>query len=374
MLLGAIITPPNPGNVPVSVSKVGVEWLSNGSFEQVATLGALGHADCGAMSGRSPVVSRSVRQSIEYQDLISWPSAIREREGFENRVGRHEHPWAAYGRPGRGRTAKASRPAACGESRSASWRSRRANKDPLRLTRQALFARRLPGRRLLPAAVLDGRVTAHGLAVQLDQRSLSRGARLFPGEVVEQFCRPAAPLSDEVLPFSGLQALRSPTMSSTVRTSDTPRATAADLPCGVAAPHTRIAPSTLDGPARDEHLVRGGVAGQRQELDERGLSETVELCRLGEPDVAVVLPGDPAFQLGRVGPAALPVPRGEVERVTPRLAGLPECRAAVAPSAALNDQSQGGDGGPGRSAHIQHVWGEGQRLTWAGPSTSCRSQ
>src|SRR5437870_4947556 len=38
---------------------------------------------------------------------------------------------------------------------------------------------------------------------------------------------------------------------------------------------------------------------------------------------------------------------------------------AVAPSAAVEDEPRGGDGGLGRSADVQHVWGEGQRLTWA---------
>lgn len=38
---------------------------------------------------------------------------------------------------------------------------------------------------------------------------------------------------------------------------------------------------------------------------------------------------------------------------------------AVAPSGAVEDQPRGGDRGFGRSAHIQHVWGQGQRLTRA---------
>lgn len=36
---------------------------------------------------------------------------------------------------------------------------------------------------------------------------------------------------------------------------------------------------------------------------------------------------------------------------------------AVALSAAVEDQPRGGDSGLGRSAHIQYVWGQRQRLT-----------
>ncbi len=38
---------------------------------------------------------------------------------------------------------------------------------------------------------------------------------------------------------------------------------------------------------------------------------------------------------------------------------------AVAPSAAVEDQPRGGESGLGRRAHVQHVWGQGQRLTRA---------
>lgn len=62
---------------------------------------------------------------------------------------------------------------------------------------------------------------------------------------------------------------------------------------------------------------------------------------------------------------------GAAHKGVDRFAALPAALdmdagiVAVAPSAAVEDQARGGDSGLGRSAHIQHVRGQGQRLTWA---------
>ncbi len=79
----------------------------------------------------------------------------------------------------------------------------------------------------------------------------------------------------------------------------------------------------VDRLAADEDLVGGPVTGKREELDECRFGKTFELRCLGEPEVTVIRPGNPALHLGRLEPSALTVLQGEVQRVAVALAGLP---------------------------------------------------
>jgi hypothetical protein len=79
----------------------------------------------------------------------------------------------------------------------------------------------------------------------------------------------------------------------------------------------------VDGLATYKDLIRGWVTGKREELAECRSGEAFGLSGLGEPEVAVVRPGDPALHLGRVDPSALAVSQGEVQCVAVALARLP---------------------------------------------------
>jgi hypothetical protein len=56
----------------------------------------------------------------------------------------------------------------------------------------------------------------------------------------------------------------------------------------------------VDGLTTYKDLIHGWVTVKREELDECRFGEAFELSGLGEPEVAIVRPGDPALHLGRI--------------------------------------------------------------------------